>query len=332
MIQKDKNIDELLAAYLLGELDASDTQFVSEWIATSEENLQYFEDFSRIWNLSTSSKTPTFDSDKAWKKISPKIHTTPFYKKQWLQIAATILILIGTFTTAYQITSKPQSTTLYSAYEVLQDTLMDGSVISLNKKSKISYTEEFGNNTRSVHLEGEAFFDIERDTTKPFIIHLDQSEVRVLGTSFNIKSNPEDQLISVFVKSGVVMFKYLSSEDDSTYLSIKLKAGDKVIYNKKTHQLEPIQETSEKSTDMYWLNQELIFDGIELEKVSKILETVYDVEISFTNEQTKKCLLTVNFQNANINHIMEVIATTFGLDLEHSNNNYTLKGISCAEN
>ena len=178
----------------------------------------------------------------------------------------------------------------------------------------------------------QAFFDIERDTTKPFIVHLNQSEVRVLGTSFNIKSNSNDQLISVFVKSGVVMFKYLSDETDSTYLSIKLRAGDKVVYNKKTRKLEPIHASSEKSTDIYWLNQELIFDGIELEKVSRILESVYDVKISFTDEETKKCLLTVNFQNANINHIMEVIAVTFELDLEHSNNNYTLKGISCAEN
>jgi ferric-dicitrate binding protein FerR (iron transport regulator) len=332
MMQENKNMDQLLTAYLLGELDESNTHFVSEWIAASEKNQKYFEDFAEIWNFSKTQSIPEFEPNNAWKKISPKIQKTPFYKKQWLQIAATVLILIGTITTITQITSNHQSTVIYSETEILQDTLNDGSIISLNQESKISYTEHFGAKTREVLLEGEAFFDIERDTTKPFIIHLDQSEVRVLGTSFNIKSNPEDELISVFVKSGVVMFKYLSDETDSTYLSIKLKAGDKVVYNKKTYQLEPVNKTSEKSTDMYWLNQELIFDGIELKKVSEILETVYDVKISFTDDQTKKCLLTVNFQNANINHIMEVIATTFELDLKYSNNHYTLKGISCAEN
>jgi len=332
MIEGNQNIDHLLTGYLNGELSESDTYHVSEWISQSEENQEYFEHFASIWNLSQNTQLPEFNSEIAWSKVSPKIQKTPFYKQSWLQIAASILILLGAMTAILQVTSNNGQTSVYASTEILNDTLQDGSVVTLNKNSQIRYAENFNSKTREIELEGEAFFDIERDTTRPFIIHLEQSEVHVLGTSFNIKSSAEDELISVFVKSGVVMFKYMTHDSDSTYLSIKLHAGDKVVYNKTTQQLEPLAEASEKATEMYWLNQELIFDGIELEKVSRILESVYDVNISFTDEQTKKCLLTVNFQNSNIDHIMAVIATTFELDLEQDHNHYTLKGKSCAPN
>lgn len=332
MMEENQNIDHLLTGYLNGELNDSDTHIVSEWIASSEKNQKCFEDFARIWNLSQNTNIPEFSSEKAWKKIAPQIHKTPFYKQFWLQIAASILILIGSMTAIFQLTSDNGQTSVYASTEILNDTLQDGSVITLNKNTQISYAENFNSKTREVKLEGEAFFNIERDTTRPFIIHLEQSEVHVLGTSFNIKSSSEDELISVYVKSGVVMFKYQSQDSGSTYLSIKLHAGDKVVYNKTTQKLERIQEASEKATEMYWLNQELIFDGIELGKVSRILESVYDVEISFTDEHTPKCLLTVDFENSNIDHIMAVIATTFELELEQSDNHYTLKGTSCAPN
>lgn len=153
----------------------------------------------------------------------------------------------------------------------------------------------------------------------------------MLGTSFNIKSEPNEDLVSVYVKSGVVLFEYLSKESDSTYLSIILKKGDRVVYNKITKQLEPVLDPEASNLDMYWVNQELVFDGIQLGKVAEILETVYDVDITFTNEQSKNCLVTVSFQNAEIDQIIEVIATTFGLELEQIDNEYILKGLSCEE-
>ena len=114
-------------------------------------------------------------------------------------------------------------------------------------------------------------------------------------------------------------------------MSITLQKGDKVSYNKTTRTLEKNEGDSANNLDMYWMNQELIFDGIELGKVTQILETVYEVEIIFSDEQSKKCLLTVSFKNAQIDEIMQVIATTFELELEQSETRYVLKGLSCEE-
>lgn len=331
MMHEHKNIDELLMAYLLGELDEAQANKISQWLAASNENLQHFEDLTHLWQARKQKDSPTFNTDKAWSKVAPSISKTPFYHTPLFRIAAAIFLILGAANLLFNLSETvPNTTEVFATTKVLNDTLQDGSVITLNQHSKISYTDNFNTTTRTVKLKGEAFFDIERDTNKPFIIELDQSYVKVLGTSFNIKSDPEDELVSVYVKSGVVLFEYLSNSKDSTYLSVKLLAGDKVVYNKKTQQLEAANDAS-TVTEIYWINKELIFDGIRLGQVTGILESVYDVDITITEEISKNCLLTVNFQNANIDQIMEVIAITFELELEQTEKIYILNGSSCEE-
>ena len=331
MTLDNKNRDELLMAYLLNELNTQDANKVSQWIAMSDDNLKQFENITKIWNVSSTKTTPHFNPNNAWSKVNPQLNTTPFYKTNWFRAAAAIIILFGTINWLLNTSSNTISTTIFSQNEILNDTLIDGSVVTLNTNSNLSYANNFDGSTREVSLKGEAFFDIERDPSKPFIIHLNKSTVTVLGTSFNIQSKPESELVSVYVKSGVVLFEYLSNTKDSTYLSVELHAGDKVVYNKSTHQLEPLNNSNSAHLDMYWMNKELVFDGIELGKVAQVLKAVYDVNITFTHPQTKNCLLTANFKNAQINEIIEVIAFTFELDFNHQNNTYQLIGKSCEE-
>jgi ferric-dicitrate binding protein FerR (iron transport regulator) len=332
MMHEEKHIDELLMAYLLNELDSNDIQKVELWLSESDENQAKYNEVIQIWDASQNVNEFHFDADKAWEKVSDKIEATPFYTATWLRVAAAILVMIGATATFYKTFSTVDSTELYAENEMKIETLIDGSVITLNENSSIKYLASFNEDQREISLEGEAFFDIERDETKPFIINLNHSKVTVLGTSFNIKSETKDELVRVFVKSGVVLFEYLPNDSSTTYLSIELHAGDKVVYNNETNQLEAMDEGSSSNVDMYWINKELVFDGIALHKVAKILEVVYDVEISFTEEQSKECLLTANFQNAEIDQIMVVISTTFELELTQTDNHYVLKGLSCEEN
>ena len=189
MMREKENIDNILIAYLLNELDANSMQEVEMWLAESSENQQRFEEVFALWNASTLGKTPVFNTTKAWGNVSDKLKSEPFYKNQWLRIAAMIFVIFGASAILWNLNNTIDTTVVYAEHEILIDTLVDGSVISLNKKAKISYADNFNSKTREVKLEGEAFFDIERDTTKPFIIYLAQSNVRVLGTSFNIKNN-----------------------------------------------------------------------------------------------------------------------------------------------
>src|SRR3546814_2056524 len=99
-------------------------------------------------------------------------------------------------------------------------TLADGSVVTLNKNSELSYPRRFTGSSRTVSLQGEAFFDVETDREKPFVISVNDVEVEVTGTSFNIKSREE--VTEVIVESGSVRVRL---GDDA----VALHPGEKAV-------------------------------------------------------------------------------------------------------
>lgn len=328
----EKNIDQLLIAYLLNELDNSSKEQVEQWVAESDDNLKKYQQISKIWQVSENSVHLNFNANKAWDKVSAQIETKHFFQNHWFRAAAILLILIGSYSIIKNINNTPETTVLFANAELLSDTLMDGSVIKLNKNSNLSYTDNFNSDTREIALTGEAFFDIKRDETKPFIINLERSKVQVLGTSFNIKSHPGSDTVVVYVHSGLVLFEYMPKDTTRPFESIKLKAGQKIVYNKITHDITENTDSLLNKLETYWINKNLVFDGIKLGKVAELLEVIYEVKIDFSNESLKNCLLTVGFEDEGIEQIIEVIATTFNFEIEKIDNKYILKGDSCEDN
>lgn len=333
---EQQNIDELLIAYLLQELDKTSSEQIELWIAESDENRLQFEQVKQVWNTTENTEQLEFNSDLAWNKVSARITpmpnikpgSKPFLTSQLLLgVAATILLLIGSFIIFLNVDNEPQTTILYANNSITNDTLTDGSIIKLNNKSSLSYNENFNNDTREVRLKGEAFFDIKRDTTKAFIVNMDKSRVEVLGTSFNIKSKGD--FTNVYVKSGLVKFEYLPEDTTKAYQAILLKAGEKVRYNKITHKILESKDSLLNEIETYWIDKKLVFDGIKLKKVIEILEVVYDVKIKAADKTINNCLLTVSFNNEDIEQIIEVIASTFKLEVEKNKNHYFLNGPSC---
>ena len=324
----DKNIDELLMAYLLNELDDNSVAQVEQWISASDENGAKFEQIQKIWQSAELSNLH-FDTESAWNKVSDKIEKKSIFIKNWISIAATIILLTGSYF-VFQYINKPlETTTLYANNSFTNDTLIDGSVIILNENSQISYNSDFNKNKREITLKGEAFFDIERDTSKTFIINTTNSRVEVLGTSFNINSEPTDSLLTVFVNSGSVLFSYQPEDTTMAYQEVRLSAGEKVTYNKNRGKVIVSSDSDLNQTDTYWIDNKLSFDGITLGKVVQILEIIYDVKIVLFNSELSNCRLTVSFDNNDIDQILEVIATTFNLELEQNKSTYILKGNAC---
>lgn len=325
---EDKNIDELLIAFLLKELDQSMVEQVEQWISATDENQERYHQIKKLWDVSEDSNL-SFDSSKAWNKVSPQISQKSIMQGAWLRVAAAIILLVGSYFVFFGIDNTTEPQVLYANSKLESDTLTDGSIIKLNNNSNISYAENFNTDVREISLEGEAFFDIERDTTKAFIINIENSRVEVLGTSFNINTNPDSNIVTVNVRSGLVAFSYLPEDTTKAYQSIQLKAGEKVSYNKDTRLITESKDSLLNKLEYLWIDKQLVFDGIRLEKVVEILEVVYDVNINFSDDNIKDCLLTVSFDNEGITQIIEVIASTFDIDIEQEENNYLFKNGAC---
>lgn len=346
------NIDELLIAYLLKELDKEEIVSVEQWINSSADNMTAFNQVSELWSNAEMSNLD-FDNTQAWKNVANQINSkkkninNQFFLKPWMGIAASFLVLMSAYlifenpsisTTEYSNDSKYvmdqplEATMIVASASQKKETMSDGSNIQLNEHSQISYNADFNKTKREVALKGEAFFNIKRNIEKPFIVHTENSKIEVLGTSFNIKNNPEDSVVTVFVKSGLVRFSYLPQDTTKLYQEIQLSAGKKVVYNKNSRKIQLTNDRAYNQIDTYWMDNKLSFEGIRLEKVVKILEIIYDVKIVLLHENLKNCQINVGFNNDNINQVMAVIASTFNIELEQGDQTYILKGNGCESN
>lgn len=323
----NNNIDELLTAYFLGELDESSRKEIELWIALSDDNRKQFEQTQQIWDASADIHID-FDENIAWDKVEGQIKQPNFVMKNWLSIAASIVLLLGLG--AYFLWySSAKPIVIYANNNFLPDTLTDGSTVRLNKSAQLSYLSDYNSKARELKLEGEAFFEVEKNPQKKFIVHMPSSRVEVLGTSFNIYATPNDSLVTVFVKTGVVSFSYLTN-DSEEYENIRLIAGEKVVYNKYRKKIIKNTNKSYNQRDTYWVDKKITFDNTPLDEAVNLLEVIYNVEIVLANPEMRNCRVTVDFENNNIEQALAVIVSTFNFELHNNNNKiFTLDGEAC---
>lgn len=331
--------DKLLLRFLLGEASRDEMQQVQEWLELSDENQKTLDKYETVW-AEARKLTPNpvaVDTPSVWKKMSYRIDRYEEEQKSTKTIslksrftlissgiAAAIVVLFG----VYQLLIKqPQQLMVVSAEEVLREMLPDGSNITLNSNSNITYPEKFAKNERRVKLNGEAYFEVEHNPEQPFIIEAEDAFVKVLGTSFNVKAY-ENSEIEVIVTEGLVQLFTVDSETMDT-TSILLKAGEKGrISNEKR---KPIYVAESIPDELFWMDYTLIFTDIDLKKVFGLLENYYNIKIEVSDERIYECRLSTTFSNNSIDDIIEVIAATFELEYTKENNTFTIKGDGCVE-
>lgn len=319
--------DDLLVKHLLGEASATESLEVSAWLRESEENQQYYNHLQTIWeqsrNLAASS---TVDTEAAWARFQQKIlaeeaapaqsRTIPLRPRRWLSAAAALIVLAGTAWMVYYLTGAGTGNmiTLKSGDVTLTDTLSDGSVVTLNKNTTFTYPRYFAGNTRAVKLDGEAFFNISPDKTKPFIITANGVDVKVVGTSFNVKSS--DEKTEVIVETGLVEVKkkkdaiLLHPREQATVLKADAapvkKTADDVLYN-------------------YYRTKEFICNGTPLWRLADVLSEAYNTEIVIEDNHLKSMLLTATFRDEPLENILSVISETFNINVEKEGRKFILK-------
>ncbi|GAB3330784.1 FecR domain-containing protein [Larkinella ripae] len=191
--------------------------------------------------------------------------------------------------------------------------LSDGSYVKLNSETKMSFPREFGKTGRTVSLRGEAFFNVNRDASRPFVISLENLKINVLGTSFNVKDYADEQEVEITVQSGRVNVS-LNSELSTPVI---LRKDQKLIFNKSTEKFKVIGVNAEQESS--WINGSLQFNNTPLRRVEQILEKWYNVDIIIENESLYDASLTGKHLNESLVSMLESI--TYALDAR-----YEIKG------
>jgi ferric-dicitrate binding protein FerR (iron transport regulator) len=197
--------------------------------------------------------------------------------------------------------------------------LPDGSDVFLNKKTELTYAFDKKKKNHVVKLKGEAYFNIQHDDEKTFIIDAAGVFIRDIGTSFNVKAYPDSNTVEVVVEHGKVMFY---TDKDSGVL---LSANGKGVYNKSTKAFT-VEQPEENA--LAYKTKFFIFSNTDLHTAVRELNGVYDKKIVLS-QNLRGCHLTVSFNNEDIDEIASVMAETLGLTIQKSGNEIRLDGPGC---
>jgi len=316
-------MDELLVKYLADEATPPEQNLVDEWVRSSEANRHYFHHFQLIWNESQKlAATRVVDENKAWQRFQRRVKkaesaTSKIRAFGWWRIAASILIVACaawfTSTLLEKGSADPEILSI-AIKEVKRDTLPDGSVAVLNKHSELSYPARFKGKTRKVKLRGEAFFNVTPNKEKPFIIDVNDVQVKVVGTSFNIRS--VNGLTEVIVETGIVQVTKGNEV-------IELKAGERVS-------LEAIDTTSKKEASddklyNYYVSRTFVCDNTPLWKLVEKLNEAYGANIRIGREELRKLPLSVTFADESLDVILNIISETLMIKVTKSDNEIVLQ-------
>ena len=310
---------ELIARYLAGECTDDEKQQVLEW---SKQHSDLMDEFVSLWKqIPTNEFTP--DVEIALQKVSSRIGTPEKSKSKKLFLfvgiaavaVAAIFILINIVRTSPQgISDNLGGESLLTLSTDIKETkeylLPDGSKVWLNQSSEIKYPETFTGDTREIYLEGEAFFEIVPNTDKPFIIHANNTQTRVVGTSFGIRANKESKEVIVTVSTGIVN---LLAEGKSEH--IQLRHGEQGVCSTGDKKLE--KNTNPDLNYLAWKTKVLVFKQSSLTEVAKVIVDVYQTPVS-VNSSVAGLHLTSTFDQLNLDEILQIIEITLGIKAERN--------------
>ena len=303
---------------MLNEATVEEQDQVRQWLVTDNANLSYFNQLQKIWEESRQlALTTTVDENKAWQRFRQRIDpgTTHRNNLAWIRIAAAIIIIAGIGVIGYlTFTRTPEVLTVSALQDALTDTLPDRSVVTLNKGSSISYPEKFNNNTRKVTLNGEAFFHVSANRARPFIVSVNQVQVTVTGTTFNIKNI--DGNTEVIVESGIVE---VTSEGNS----VELRENEKTLVSSKNAVL--LKEKVNDRLYQFYRTKQFVCDDTPLWKLVDVINEAYHSKIVIDDPGLRNLSLTTTFNNESLDQVLNIISITFDIDVIKTGDSIVLK-------
>ncbi len=331
---------ELLARFLSDEASDAEKEEVERWTGQSAENLNRLKSAGDIMQKARLYyHTRKFDPAAAWEKLETEMNkpvgkigmeTHVFHfslRRRLMRVAASVLLALMLGFVGFYIGNRQQKTAVFTEVistekQVLHGiTLPDGTVVTLNCNSKLNYPARFSGKYRKVSIEGEAFFEVKPDASKPFVIHAGHAQIKVLGTSFNVSARPGDRTVEVTVESGRVQVRCPDWAQQSGGELI-LVPGEKGVLIYANKQL--VKSVNENPNVIAWKTHDLVFEQTPLKEVVQILGNVYLTEIQLSDPALNQLLLTAHFDNQSIDFILEVIRLTFNLELSAEKGQYFL--------
>jgi len=322
-LTNDKNADELIAGYLVQQLNTEELKALRNWINASAENKTYFEKQQEVWfSAIGANDRMRFDKEKAYQRfltrtviaseqnVNKKKHRFMF---TFQRAAAAAAILIAFAGTGYWLgTGRIKS---MIADNVIVEAplgsrtkmyLPDGTLVWLNAGSKISYAQNFGVEDRTIKLEGEGYFEVTKNEHSPFYVKTDDMTVRVLGTKFNFRNYNDEAEARVTLLEGNVRVNCKSSNNIEAFLN----PNEQIILDKEKSTAKVFHTNATNASE--WTKGLIFFDEERLPDIVRELERSYNVKINIIDDSLLTYRFYGNFTRTEqtIEEVLDVLAST----------------------
>ena len=302
--------NELIIRYFAGEATEEDIRRLGNWVGEKPENREEFLAFQKFFHALQATKAP--DLDREWARLQEKVATAsaPIKKidhgksverenswhialsPSWMVRAAAIFILL--LIPAWLLiryTTQPDMIVVTASEDVQMVTLPDGSQISMRRGSVLEYPEEFSGKQRPVKLTGEAFFEVKKDKTKPFLVAAGGSVVEVTGTTFSVRSDAGKHHTEVFLATGSVKV-FIKSQPEN---SVALLPGEKAFIAESSSSIEKSVNTDPNF--LAWKTYIIRFENTSLPDALKVLTNVYGTGFRLSGGAFENCRITATFEH-----------------------------------
>ena len=321
--------DDVIVSYLDGQCPENEAHGLLSWISDSEAHQNQFESFKAVWELTSFPIPETIDVDAALDAVSMKIdaqesQTTLTVKMPWLRrnfkyVTSVAAALIVALFLGFLVVRPLNSNVTLASQDWNTEApylLPDGTSVSFNGASEITHPKQFGADLRSVDFEGTAVFDVVKDTERPFIIHCNNMNVEVLGTSFLLDADGAAEQYKVDLYSGSVRMTIVDKKGN-VLSSVIIEPGERGVYDLVEGSLKTMTYAEVKYDELK-NDHVLDFNDVSLSVIIETLEYIFDINIDIASECANE-KLTVRFTDQDpVDEVVETIATVFGLEVSKS--------------
>lgn len=307
---------ELLQRYIAGDATEAEQKQVMEWIDESPEHLHEYMAQRKLHDV------------MLWRTKSEaeeEVKAVRGGKRLVVEILKLVAVFVLAFGCSYYWWDKKTTFDNYQSVFVpagqrAELKLADGTKIWLNSQTRLIYPSSFGKDVRSVKLDGEAYFEVAHDADVPFEVHTKEVNVTVLGTKFNFRNYAEDMSATVDLEEGRVKVLNAQKADDA---GIYLRPDERVIFDKETGTMSKVQSKFENANA--WINNELLFDELQLNVIAKRLARSFDVQVEVADSiGDKRFYGSFAIQGNTIEEVLNVMASTNQMRYKYENGKYII--------
>ena len=320
--------EEVLVAFLKGELDAAQAAAVEAWYDRSAANRRMLGQVYYILYVSDRiNDAAGIDVERSLRQFKRRMHAGHriSLRRSAVRIAAAAVIaavlLAGGLTTVLLSKRLAQPVTVVTQLgERSQVVLPDGTKVWLNSSSSVEYVAPFFSRQRRVKMEGEAYFEVEHDRRAPFVVSTNGLDIEVLGTRFNIRNDDNEHRVTTVLLEGAVK-AYASGREQA---SVRLHPAQQLVFDTRTHAMR-LTDCPSAERSINWIDGRFCFEHDTFGEIVAELKRYYNVDIRFMDNRLRDMRFSGNFRvEDGIYHIMSVLQLTYKFNYRIAGNDIEL--------